>query len=86
MPRTAAKVFGALMKPLLNMVGPRVKKVRQKQGLTQPELAARCVRLGWEVSDSIVSRIECQSRTVADFELLCLAKALRVSPNHLWPS
>ena len=33
----------------------------------------------------VCTLIETQLRWVFDFELLCLARALRVEPNELWP-
>lgn len=68
-----------------NVVGPQVRKLRSQQGLTQPMLAARCRRWGWDLSRETLAKIETQLRWVSDFELLCLAKALRVAPDDLWP-
>ena len=48
-------------------------------------LAARCRRWGWDLSRQTLAKIETQLRWVSDFELLCLARALRVEPNELWP-
>jgi DNA-binding XRE family transcriptional regulator len=62
-----------------NVVGPQVRKLRSQQGLTQPMLAARCRRWGWDLSRETLAKIETQLRWVSDFELLCLAKALRVA-------
>jgi transcriptional regulator with XRE-family HTH domain len=67
-------------------VGPQIRKLRYQQGLTQPMLAARCSRFGWDLSRETLAKIETQLRWVADFELLCLARALRVDPGELWPS
>jgi lambda repressor-like predicted transcriptional regulator len=49
-------------------------------------LAARCRRWGWDLSRQTLAKIETQLRWVSDFELLCLARALRVEPSELWPS
>jgi hypothetical protein len=48
-------------------------------------LAARCRRWGWDLSRETLAKIETQFRWVSDFEILCLAKALKVSPESLWP-
>jgi len=69
-----------------NFVGPQVRKLRNQRGLTQPMLAARCRRWGWDLSRETLAKIETQLRWVSDFEMLCLAKALRVEPSDLWPS
>jgi transcriptional regulator with XRE-family HTH domain len=68
-----------------NLVGPQIRRLRDQQGLTQPMLAARCRRWGWDLSRQTLAKIETQLRWVSDFELLCLARALRVEPNELWP-
>jgi transcriptional regulator with XRE-family HTH domain len=74
------------MKNFRNLVGPQIRRLRDQQKLTQPMLAARCRRWGWDLSRETLAKIETQLRWVSDFELLCLAKALRVEPNDLWPS
>lgn len=67
------------------MVGPQIRRLRYQQGLTQPMLAARCHRFGWDLSRETLAKIETQLRWVSDFELLCFAKALRVDPSAFWP-
>jgi len=68
------------------MVGPQIRKFRDQQNLSQPMLAARCRRWGWDLSRETLAKIETQLRWVSDFELLCLARALRVEPHELWPA
>ena len=74
------------MKNPRNLVGPQIRKLRSEQRLTQPMLAARCRRWGWDLSRETLAKIESQLRWVADFELICLAKALPVEPKDLWPA
>jgi transcriptional regulator with XRE-family HTH domain len=74
------------MKNRRNLVGPQIRRLRDQQQLTQPMLAARCRRWGWDLSRQTLAKIETQLRWVSDFELLCLARALRVEPSELWPS
>lgn len=74
------------MKSRQNVVGPKIRQIRYQQDLTQNELSARIGRLGWDISRGTLSQIEAQLRCVTDFELLCLAKALKVSPENLLPS
>jgi transcriptional regulator with XRE-family HTH domain len=69
-----------------NLVGPKVRAIRTKQGLTQPMLVARCQLLGWKLSRETLAKIETQIRWVSDFELLGLAEALRVPVIELLPS
>lgn len=68
-----------------NVVGPQVRKLRDQQGWSQATLAAKCQLAGWDVSRSIVAAIEGRIRWVGDFELMILAKVLRVSPSDLLP-
>jgi DNA-binding XRE family transcriptional regulator len=69
-----------------NLVGLQIRHLRDRQELTQPMLAARCRRWGWDLSRQTLAKIETQLRWVSDFELLCLARALRVEPHDLWPA
>jgi len=68
-----------------NIVGPRVRKLRYQQGLTQEMLAARCTILGLELTRATLSKIEAQLRCVTDAELVVLAEALKVSVSALLP-
>jgi transcriptional regulator with XRE-family HTH domain len=68
-----------------NVVGPKIRQIRYQQHLTQRELSARIGLLGWDISRGTLSQIEAQIRCVTDFELLCLAKALKTSPEALLP-
>lgn len=69
-----------------NLVGPRVREIRCQRKLTQPMLAARCGRWGWDLSRETLAKIEAQFRWVSDFELLCLAMSLGVEISELLPS
>ncbi len=74
------------MQKIKNVSGPQVRKIRYQLKLSQPELAARCQRLGWDISRDIVARIELQTRWVGDFELALLANALKVPISDLIPT
>jgi transcriptional regulator with XRE-family HTH domain len=69
-----------------NVVGPKIRQIRYQLGLTQNELSARIGILGWDISRATLSQIEAQIRCVTDFELLCIAKALKVAPHDLLPN
>ena len=64
-----------------NIVGPLVRELREKQGLTQAELAAKLNLAGWDLSRETLAKIESQIRWVADFELLYLAEGLGISES-----
>jgi len=68
-----------------NIVGAQVRKLRYEQELTQDELAARCQRIGFDLSRGTLSKIEAGLRCVTDRELVDLAKALNVEIARLYP-
>lgn len=66
-----------------NVCGERVRQARVLRHLTQSELAARLQIEEVILERDSISRIEAGTRFVADFELLVLAKVLRVEPTWL---
>ncbi len=68
-----------------NVAGPFIRKARYAAGMSQPELAAKCQRHGWNISRDIVARIELQTRWLADFELQKMANVLGVTIGDLIP-
>lgn len=67
-----------------NIVGPQVRRLRYRQGMTQEQLAARCGVLGWDLSRATLSKIEAQLRCVTDREVEMLANALKARINDLF--
>ncbi len=68
-----------------NIVGLTVARHRHRLNWSQTQLAVRCQVFGWPVSRSIIAAIEGRVRWVGDFEVLILAKVLRVRPADLLP-
>ena len=66
-----------------NIIGPRVRQLRQSQGLTQKNLAEKLQLLGYDLTDLTVLRIENGTRFVADYEVKALAQVLGVSCGEL---
>jgi transcriptional regulator with XRE-family HTH domain len=68
-----------------NIVGKRVHEARHKfkPSLSQEELAARLELDGWKISRGTLSKIEAGIRQVTDFEVMALARTLKVSPDWL---
>ena len=62
-----------------------MRKFRSQKELSQPALAARCQRMGWDLSRDTLAKIELQSRWVSDFETVFLAQALSVPVQSLLP-
>jgi len=74
-----------LTKKPANLIGPQVRKLRTKLGLTQEQFAARCQLKGLDISRGVLSQIEARIRCVTDFELWQLARILRVGLEALYP-
>ncbi|HPG00214.1 MAG TPA: helix-turn-helix transcriptional regulator [Kiritimatiellia bacterium] len=68
-----------------NIVGAQIRRLRYQQGLTQDGLAAKCTRLGWDISRGTLAKVEAQVRCVSDSEMLVVAKALKVAVDALYP-
>ncbi len=67
----------------VNISGARIKKVREKRGMDQVELAAALhVNFNIKIDQSDISEIERGVRGIKDFELDAIAHVLNVSP--LW--
>lgn len=66
-----------------NVSGEVAKKLRERAGLSQEQLAARIQLAGLSITQKAISRIETGDRVVADYELGYLADALGVSVDYL---
>ena len=73
------------MKQGLNVVGPQVRKFRNRKGWTQSILAQKLQLQGWSISTGSLGKLEAQLRRVPDCELMFLAKVLGVSIVDLFP-
>jgi transcriptional regulator with XRE-family HTH domain len=71
------------MKQPRNIVGPVVRELREKKGLTQPQLVAKLNVSGWDISREILAKIEAQIRWVADFEIAKIAGVLGIDGPEL---
>lgn len=61
-----------------NLCGDRVREARQKQRLSQSDLAAKLQLESILIERDSISRIEAGTRFVADYELKALSKVLKV--------
>lgn len=66
-----------------NIVGPVVRRLREKRGITQDQFVAKLNLAGWDISRATLSKIEAQIRCVTDYELPILAISLGVEPWEL---
>jgi len=68
----------------MNVIGPRIKYLREQHRLTQEGLTAQCNLIGWNISRSTLAKIESQVRRVSDSEVALMAKALNVEITELY--
>ena len=66
-----------------NLCGDKVRQARQKQRLSQSDLAARLQVAGVIIERDSISRIEAGTRFVADYELKVVAEVLNVDVKWL---
>jgi hypothetical protein len=68
-----------------NLCGKRIRKMRlaAKPVVSQDDLSGRLARLGVVLDQGAISRIESQDRYLMDYELIAIAKALRIKPSAL---
>jgi transcriptional regulator with XRE-family HTH domain len=69
-----------------NAAGPQIRKLRSEKELTQDQLATKVQLLGLDLDRTALAKIETQIRSVFDFELAIIAKALGVSMDELRPA
>jgi transcriptional regulator with XRE-family HTH domain len=73
------------MKLALNVVGPQVRRYRNRKGWTQAVLAQKLQLQGWSIGVGSLGKLEAQLRRVPDCELMFLAKVLGVSISDFFP-
>lgn len=66
-----------------NIIGPKIKQLRNSKNLTQKALAEKLQLEGYEFSDLTILRIEQGKRFVPDYEVAVLAKFFNVSTDEL---
>ncbi len=66
-----------------NLVGPRVRMLRQARGLSQEKLMAQLQLMGMDAERGVIKRIENGTRAVSDLELRVLARYFHVSYEYL---
>lgn len=66
-----------------NLVGQKVKALREAMGLSQKDFTGLIQERGMDVSEITMSRIEGQLRAVSDAELKVLCEVLDVSADDM---
>lgn len=67
-----------------NIVSQNLKLCRIKKGLSQSQLAAKMQTLGVNIDQQMISKIENNTRFVADYELACFCRILGVTAEELF--
>lgn len=69
-----------------NVVGITIRRLRDAKSMSQQKLSVRCSLAGYEITRSILAKIEAQIRAISDVELYVIALALGVSVENLYPA
>jgi transcriptional regulator with XRE-family HTH domain len=69
----------------LNLIGPQVRKWRDRKGWSQQTLATKLQLRGWSISRDSLASLELCRRRVPDCEMLFLARVLGVPLEELFP-
>lgn len=67
-----------------NVIGNTLRKIRQKNNYSQTDLCRRLELIGITIAKEDLSKIENNNKTVKDFEVWALAKALDISLEELF--
>ena len=68
---------------ILNVIGDRVRRMRESRNLTQDQLASACQRRGWDLSRVTLTKIETGVRAVNDGEIVVLSAVLKCTAGDL---
>lgn len=66
-----------------NLVGPRLRGLRERDGMSQRDLARRLQLVGMDMDKNVITRIETNKRYVTDLELRAIATIFNVSYQYL---
>jgi transcriptional regulator with XRE-family HTH domain len=76
--------FGKAKK--LNASGTRIREIRIGKHWSQADLARQLQIAGWDIDFATLNRIEKQTRTITDVELILIASVLNVRLEAFEPS
>lgn len=66
-----------------NIIGERLKQLRNAAGLSQRDLARELQLIGIDMDKNVITRIETNKRYVTDFEIQALKQLFNVSYDYL---
>lgn len=68
-----------------NLIGPRVRELREEKEWTQEQLASELGQRGWTCTAGDIAEIESQRTVVSDAQFLMLGFLLGVEHTDLFP-
>lgn len=69
---------------IIILFGSNIKKYREQRGYSQRELSDKLILLGINLYHSDISRIECNTLFIRDFEQKAICKVLNISFDQLF--
>jgi len=67
-----------------NILGPKIRELRMKAGMSQDDLAAKLQLAGLENFDRVIlAKVEAQIRSIYEYKLIVLVTVLKASPEEL---
>jgi transcriptional regulator with XRE-family HTH domain len=67
-----------------NIIGPQVRRLRDKRGWSQEQLAAKLQLAGLDISRSSLSKIESGEQAVFDFQVLYFRRVFKADSDDLY--
>jgi transcriptional regulator with XRE-family HTH domain len=72
-------------KPVRNVLGSQIQKIRLAKGWSQADLVGKLQLKGWNVERTVLTKIERCRRCLTDYELITIAQVLDVTLDDLLP-
>jgi transcriptional regulator with XRE-family HTH domain len=67
-----------------NVIGPQIRRLRDRRGWSQEQLAAKLQLAGLDISRSSLSKIESGEQVVFDFQILYFRRVLKADGDDLY--
>lgn len=67
----------------LNITGLAIRDFREKSKLSRQQLSNKLMLMGYDIPANSIYDIETGTRTVSDYEICAIAKALQLSVSEL---
>ena len=67
-----------------NVIGPQVRKLRDRRGWSQEQLAAKLQLDGLDISRTALAKIESGKQGVLDFQVLYFRRVLKADSDDLY--